>query len=75
MEKCHGRFTPPEITREDLPLKSSVRFTPPEIRQGRFSPQIVCMIYPPQITSGRWKIYSSNHLYNLPPSKSEIAFI
>ena len=32
MWKNVGRFTPPpEITREDLPLKSSVQFTPPEI--------------------------------------------
>ena len=31
MWKNVGRFTPPEIAREDLPLKSSVQFTPPDI--------------------------------------------
>ena len=31
MEKCWTIYPPPpEITREDLPLKSSVRFTPPK---------------------------------------------
>ena len=37
-QNCQGSFTPqiictiypPEIAREDLPLKSSVRFTPPK---------------------------------------------
>ena len=50
-------YHPPEITKSDLPLKSSVRFTPPNC-QVRFTLKSPSPIYP------------SNRLYDLPPPKS-----
>ena len=69
-----GRFTPqivcmiypPEITREDLPLKLSVRFTPPK-SPGKIYPQIVCTIYPPEIARCQGRFTPQIAKYDLPP--------
>ena len=70
MWKNVGRFDPPKIAREDLPLKSSVQFTPPKL-PGKIYPSNHLYNLPPLKSPG--KIYPSNCLYDLPPP--EIAFI